>query len=152
MAAKVATDLKRLQRFYGKPSDNAIADYETEVIALLKHGYLETVTYGFRMNGKWIEPTIRYAERDLFGAFANDNDPGRIRPGADTGGASFYSYLTYNPTWDGLSQAEKDSFKKSLPFQRGYAPEPEVAGYIVHDRTYSAGGRALERESVRSYS
>ena len=26
IAAKVATDLKRLQRFYGKPSDSAIAD------------------------------------------------------------------------------------------------------------------------------
>ena len=151
IAAKVATDLKRLQRFYGKPTDISIADYETEVIALLKHGYLETVTYGFRRNEKWIEPTIRYTERDLLGAFANDDDPGRIRPGADIRGASFYSYLTYNPAWDRLSQTEKDSFKKLLPFQRGYASEPEVAGYIVHDRTYSSGGRALDRESVRSY-
>ena len=28
MAAKVATDLKRMRRFYDKPSDAAIADYE----------------------------------------------------------------------------------------------------------------------------
>jgi hypothetical protein len=38
MAAKVATDLKRLQRLYGSPTDAAIADYETEVIELLKAG------------------------------------------------------------------------------------------------------------------
>ena len=44
MAAKVATDLKRLQRFYGQPSNSDIADYEIEVIALLKGGYLGTVT------------------------------------------------------------------------------------------------------------
>ena len=36
MAAKVATDLKRMQRFYGVPNDCAITAYETEVIELLK--------------------------------------------------------------------------------------------------------------------
>ena len=38
MAAKVAADLKRLQRFYGYPSDQDIANYETEVIELLNNG------------------------------------------------------------------------------------------------------------------
>ena len=91
MAAKVATDLKRMQRFYGKPSDESIADYETEATEMLRAGYLDTVTYGFKRDGKWIEPTLRYTARDLAGASANDDDPGRIRPGADIGGASFRS-------------------------------------------------------------
>ena len=39
MAAKVATDLKRMQRFYGSPSDSEITDYEAEVTAFLKAGY-----------------------------------------------------------------------------------------------------------------
>jgi len=34
MAAKVATDLKRMQRLYGAPSDPSIADYEGELIEL----------------------------------------------------------------------------------------------------------------------
>ena len=59
MAAKVATDLKRLQRLYGGPSDASIADFENEVIELLKAGYLGTVTYGYRKDGSWIEPTLR---------------------------------------------------------------------------------------------
>jgi hypothetical protein len=93
IAAKVATDLKRIQRFYnGVPTDKSIADYETELIELLKAGYLGTVTYGFRRNGKWIEPTLWYTARDLAGTAANDDDPGKIRPGADIKGASFYSY------------------------------------------------------------
>lgn len=149
IAAKVATDLKRMQRFYNAPSDKSIAEYETEVIQLLKHGYLHEVTYGFRRDGAWIEPTLRYSASDLSGTMADD-DPGRIRPGASIVGASFYSYLTYKPAWNALSVAQQVSFKKDLPFQRGGAPEPSVHGYLETDLTYSAGGRALKRGSVRS--
>jgi hypothetical protein len=151
MAAKVATDLKRMQRLYGKPSDIDIANYESEVIELLKYGYLETVAYGFWLDANWIEPTIRYTARDLAGMSANDDDPGRIRPGADIGAASFYSYLTYSPAWAALPDSERQAFKERLPFKRGGAPEPGVDGYLNNDRTYSAGGRALDRASVRSY-
>lgn len=152
MAAKVATDLKRLQRFYGRPSDIDIAGYEAEIIELLKKGYLGTVTHGFWRNGNWIEPTLKYTARDLASASAIDEDPGRIRPGADISGATFYSYLTYSSAWERLSDAEKEAFKQRLPFQRVGAPEPGVTGYLSNDRTYSAGGRALYRESVRSLS
>jgi hypothetical protein len=152
MAAKVSTDLKRLQRFYGAPSDTAIADFEAEVIELLKGNYLGTVTYGFRRNGEWIEPTLKYTARDLADGSASDDDPGRIQPGADITGASFYSYLTYSASWDNASQSEKDLFKKRLPFERTGAPEPTVNGYLMDDRMYSSGGRALSRASVRSYS
>ena len=141
MAAKVATDLKRLQRLYGEPSDTSIAEYEAEVIALLKGGFLGTVTYGYDRNGCWIEPTLRYTARDLAGMSANDDDPGRIRPGANVDGASFYSYLTYSAAWDQLSEAERGSFERSLPFHRGGAPEPDIDGYLSSDRTYSSGGR-----------
>ncbi len=150
MAAKVATDLKRLQRLYGQPDDIDLANYQTEVIELLRNGYLGTVTYGFRRDGKWIEPTVRYTARDLSGLAANDDDPGRIRPGANISNASFYSYLTYSPSWRALSFADQDAFKKSLPFYRGGAPEPAVNGYLSEDLTYSSGGRALYRPSVRS--
>ena len=151
MAAKVAADLKRMQRLYGRPGDIDIGNYETEVVQLLKKGYLGTVWYGYWRGGDWIEPTLRYTARDLEGGSANDDDPGRIRPNADISGASFYSYLTYSAAWDKLSDAEKDAFKKSLPFYRGGAAEPGVNGYLTDDRTYSSGGRALQRASVRRY-
>ncbi|WP_163268302.1 hypothetical protein [Chelativorans alearense] len=151
MAAKVATDLKRMQRLYGYPSDSEIAGYEAEAIEFLKAGYLGTVTYGFRRNGEWIEPTLRYTARDLAGGSANDDDPGRIRPGADISGASFYSYMTYSAAWHSLTDAEKAEFEKRLPFPRTGAPEPAINGYLSGDRTYSSGGRALDRASVRSY-
>lgn len=150
MAAKLATDLKRMQRFYGSPSDKRIAEFELEITELLKEGYLGTATYGYRRDDKWIEPTLRYTAKDLAGA-ANDDDPGRVRHNADIDGADFYSYMTYSAAWDGLTQAEKDAFKDRLPFKRNGAPELGIDGYLSEDLTYSSGGRALKRASVRSY-
>lgn len=151
MAAKVATDLKRLQRFYGKPNDQEIDAYESEIVSLLKAGYLEKVTYGFRRNGNWIEPTIQYTARDLVGVSVDDDDPGKIRPGADIKGAFWGSYLIYSSSWDSLSQAERIMFERDLPFQRSSGAEPGLNGYLSKDRTYSSGGRALDRASLRSY-
>ena len=134
MAAKVATDLKRMQRFYGSPSDSDIADYETEVTELLKAGYLGTVTAQDLADG------------------ANDDDPGKLRASADISGATFYSYLTYSAAWDALNATDRDQFKKRMPYYRNSAAEPAVNGYLIDDRTYSSGGRALNRSSVRSFS
>lgn len=151
MAAKVATDLKRMQRFYGSPSDSDIADYETEVTELLKAGYLGTVTFGFRRNGQFIEPALRYTAQNLADG-ANDDDPGKLRASADISGATFYSYLTYSAAWDALNATDRDQFKKRMPYYRNSAAEPAVNGYLIDDRTYSSGGRALNRSSVRSFS
>ena len=152
MAAKVATDLKRIQRLYGSPSDTMIDNYETEMIELLKGGYLGTVTYGYRCSGGWVEPTLKFTARYLAGASTNDDDPGRVRPGTNITNASFYSYLTYSAAWHALSESDRERFQKNhLPFRRTGAPEPDNGGYWYEDHTYSSGGRALYRASVRSY-
>jgi hypothetical protein len=151
MAAKVATDLKRMQRLYGAPGDAEIAQFEAELVGLIKAGYLDVVMYGFRRSNDWIEPTLRYTARELAGAAANDDDPGRIRPGADITGASFFSYLIFNAAWFALSAAQREAFDKTLPFVRGGAPAPGISGYFSDDRSYSAGGRALSRATVRSF-
>ena len=149
IAAKVATDLKRMQRFYGEPSDEWITAYEAEAIEFLKEGFLCSVTYGFRRNCVLIAPTLRYTARDLAGASAVDDDPGRIRPGEDLSRASFYSYLIYSPSWDRLAECEKEAFSSRLTFQRTGAPEPGINGYWSGDLVYSAGGRSLDRSSLR---
>lgn len=146
MAAKVATDLKRMQRFYGYPTDAQIADYEVECIALLNAGYFGEMTYGFKRNGSWIAPTLRYTARDLAGASGADDDPGRVPPGADVSGASFYSYHVWGPGWEAATQSERNAF----PHPRVGAPNPGVSGQMIDDRTYSAGGKALGRASIRS--
>lgn len=150
MAAKVAADLKRMQRFYGYPSDASIGDFETEVIELLKHGYLGNITYGFKRDGNWITPTLRYTASDLEND-SIDDDPGRVPANADITGASFYNFLTYSDKWYKMSSDEKISFKSSLPFQRSEGEMPGVDGFFYDDKTYASGGRSLSRSTVRSY-
>lgn len=152
LASKIKTDLKRIQRLYDRPSDKTIDEYEAEAVAVLKAGYLQTVTYGFQREGKWIEPTLIYNASDIANWTAADDDPGRIGPGADVAGASFTSYLTYTPAWWKLALSEQTKFEQGLPFMRTGMNAPGVNGYLVQDRTYSAGGQTLSRSSVRSMS
>lgn len=151
MAAKIATDLKRMQRFYGQPYDWQIAEFEGEAAAMLKAGYLQDVTYGFQRNDQWIEPTLKYTAKDLAGGVASDDDPGRVLPGKDISGSAFGSFLNYTLAYFLLPESERNNFRDTLPMQRTTASEPTVNGYLTSDRTYSAGGRALDRSSVRSY-
>lgn len=150
MACKVATDLKRIQRFYGSPSDAEIAAYEAEVVEFLSGGYLERVTYGFRRNGTFIEPTLRYTAQDLGFGSTTDDDPGRVRPGANIAGARFGSFLVCNSVWNGLSSTVREAVERRLPFTRTTGDEPNAVGFYSQDLTYSAGGRALQRSSLRS--
>lgn len=151
IASKVATDLKRIQRFYGNPSDYMIEKYEAEIIEYLKNGYLGSVTYGFKKSENWIEPTLKYTSKELAGLSANDDDPGRIRASANIEGAGFYSYLTYSSIWYSLTKTEQDNFQRTLPIQRIGAEEPGISGYLSNDKTYSSGGRALDRSIIKSY-
>ncbi len=151
LAAKVAADLKRLQRLYGHITDQHIAEFEGEVAELLHQGYLGTVTYGFQRNDKWIEPTLRYTAADFEGG-GTDDDPGRVSPGKDVSGAKFHSYLTYSPAWGALTPDKRAAIKRQLPLQRVSGSESAVTnGYFADDKTYSSGGRSLGRASVRSY-
>lgn len=150
LAAKVKTDLKRMQRFYNSPSDVMLDKYETELTELIRNGYLSSVIFGYKRDGQFIEPTLKYTAQELSGAGADD-DPGKVKPGADIQGASFSSYLTYSAKWHALTLDEQNRFEATLPFQRNSVPEPTSAGYYVSDNNYSSGGRALGRQSMRSY-
>jgi len=151
MAAKISADLKRMQRFYGHPSDSDIVDYESEAVELLKAGYFGTLTVGFLRGSDWIEPMLRYTARDLEGMTANDDDPGRVLPGRDVSGATFHNYMTYSAAWDALTESQKDAFKRRMPFHRTGMAQPTLNGYLVDDKTYAAGGRALNRATLRAY-
>lgn len=151
VSAKVATDLRRMQRFYGAPSDREIEEFETELAALLNAGYVDRVTYGFQRNGVFIEPSLRYTAAELSGGAAIDDDPGKVRPGASIVDARFSSFLCYSSAWSRLTSAQQTSFEDGLPFGRSNGSEPGISGYLDSDRTYSAGGRGLQRATVRSF-
>jgi hypothetical protein len=148
LGAKVATDLKRIQRFYGVPSDQRIQEYEEEVIALLKEGYLDTITYGFKKDGDWVKPTIRYKSTDFFDGNGLDDDPGKIPAHYDVTGAAFHSFLEKNAKWNKLSSSEQKVFEDSLSINRSYGSASGTDGCFSSDLNYSSGGQSLNRSSL----
>ena len=120
------------------------------MIELLTAGYLNRITYGFMRGNDWIEPTLRYTAFELANPDFGD-DPGRVRAGANVNGASFYSRLSHSEAWWVISASARDAFEGTLPFRRRVAPEPGIDGYLQQDLAYSAGGRGLQRATVRSW-
>jgi len=147
IAAKVATDLMRFTRFYKNPSIADINNYEIELTALLKGGYLDKVIYGFYRNDKWVEALMYHAAPD--GTLVGDDDPGKIRPGTDVPGESFTSHLWRNSRWYSLSDAEKEAFYRDLPIKRSSSAAMELeSGYWATGLSYSAGGRGVTRSTI----
>lgn len=150
LASKVRTDLMRIHRLYdNQPSIAMIDKYETEITALLRAGYLKQVTFGFKKNGNYISPTLRYEATDLANNGIDDR-PGKIPIGKDVTGATFHSYLIYSSKWFSLTKNEQDAFENGMPYKRTNADEPGVTGYFSSDKTYSSGGRAMNRSVVRN--
>lgn len=147
IAAKVAADLMRFTRYYKNPTVQEINDYETELTALLKAGYLDKVIYGFYRNDKWVEALMYHAAPD--GTLVGDDDPGKIRPGTDVPGESFTSHLWRNSRWFELSQVEKEAFYANLPIKRSSSAVMELeSGRWSSDLNYSAGGRGITRSTI----
>lgn len=150
IASKVATDLKRFQRFYGSPSDDLINRYEGELTGLLKHDAVENVVYGFQRNSLWTPASVRYRAIPG-GSLITDDDPGKIRPGIDIAGAHFTSFLSYSKAWWDLPLLERESIRDGLPIKRSTGSSPNLeAGAWSDDLNYLAGGRGLGRSSVRT--
>jgi hypothetical protein len=151
IASKVATDLKRFQRFYGSPTDIRIDLFEGELAGLLKHDAVDNIVYGFQRNSLWTPASVRYRALPG-GTLLADDDPGKIRPGIDIAGAHFTSFLSYSSRWWSLSPAERETIEKGLPIQRSTGSSPGLeTGAWSDDLSYSAGGRGLGRSSVRTW-
>ena len=154
LGAKVVTDLKRIQRLYKEEyselTDEIINNYELEIIQFLKKGYLKEVTYGFKRNGQWIEPTLKYTAKELANS-AVDDDPGKVRPNADISGAIFGSFLIYSNAYFIASESEIHEFKSKLPIRRGDGFKPSANGYFTNDKSYYSGGKGLDRSSLKGH-
>jgi hypothetical protein len=146
IASRVAADLKLMQRFYGRPSDADIDDYEEEFVELLVGGHLRTLEYGFKRHGERIV-SLRYT---VAPGSRNADRAGGVYALADVGGANFFSFLEYSSAFDALSLTEQAAVKAGLPVQRSAGTAPgDGNGYWVDDRGYAAGGVAANRATFR---
>lgn len=149
IASKVVTDLRRMNFYYGLPTETEIEHYYSELVELLALGYVESVEYGFKRNGRRIVSVFYEVRAD--GSLADDR-AGGVHARADITGASWFSFLTYNSKWSQLSEGERARIEATLPIRRttGQAPQ-DGNGYWVTDRTYSADGVGVQRRAFRPH-
>lgn len=147
VASKIATDLRQVQRYYGRPSDTDIAEYAVEAALLSHSGYVNKVIYGFQRNGDWI---LALEYTNVNGTLVADDRAGGIYRYANTNGTVFTSFLYYSSKWSQLTGTDRDDFTKLLPFSRIDAPAPGyTGGYRISDRKYSAHGTGFTRSTYR---
>jgi len=152
LASKVSSDLRQIQRLYGRPADWEIGDYLLELAILLAGGYLDSVIYGYKANGNWLLAVNYTVNAD--GNLVTDNRPGGIFATADVSGGVWHSYLIYSDAWADLTSTERDAIKSTIPVKRSSGDEPGTgAGYwIEQDRSYSSGGVGVVRKTFRPWS
>ena len=145
VAAKIAADLKRVQRLVGRgvPTDGDIAKYEEEATILLRYGYLGAVTYGFMRNEKWVF-AVQYTASDS--ALLADHDPGLVFPPVNVDNAVFFSFLSYSDKWQQLSLEQQQECEEKLPFKR--VPGDSPGGGWVNDSSYRSGSIQVRRHSL----
>jgi hypothetical protein len=95
VGAKIGVDLRLLNSLYGSPTLSWIDRYTEEAALLLRDGYLDTVSYGFRdaTTNEW---KLRLRFTATVGGHLLDSRAGSIPPNADIDGYSFFSYLLYS--------------------------------------------------------
>lgn len=151
LAAKVVADMHQCNRLYGKgPAAAAIAEYEAELVAMLKGGYLSSYEFGFKTSDDKRVLAWKYtvnASGDLEGGRS-----GGLTANVDVSTASMFNFMSTNAAWWALStdgQAKVDA-EHSIRRNEG-EPPADGSGYWTDSRSYTAGGVGITRKEFRPY-
>jgi hypothetical protein len=148
LAGRVTTDLRQSHLHYRSPSERDLEDYRAELEELLLGGWVARYQFGFARDGALVW-SMRYVVGPD-GSLAPAGAAGGVPAGVDIAGARFFNFLTFSDSWYGLNPLARKAIEEKLPFVRTVGALPsEVGGYWVSDRTYAAGGVALERAVFR---
>lgn len=115
-----------------------------ELEELLTGGYVDRYQFGFKRDGRAVW-SLRYVVGPD-GSLTGTGTAGGVPVGQNVAGSTFFNFLTFSDSWSWLSPAERKAIEQELPFIRADGTLPsEGGGYWTRDRTYAAGGVALER-------
>jgi len=152
LTGKVVADLQRCQQLYGKPSDDAIGEYEDELVDLLHRELISEYEFGFKKNDERVicwKYEVRHGE--LVGG--TDDIPGGIYRRANIVGTSFFNFLTPSMKWLLLTEVEQKKIRDGIGWSRTVGTAPtDGNGYWRADKTYSAGGCSMPRMTFIPYS
>ena len=150
LCSKVTADMLRCFQVYGRPSQQDINNYGTELAYLLRDGYVEEYEFGFKRDEKRL---VSWHYKVVNGSLSSADDrPGKLLTGVDVATAPFFNYLTTSSAWGRLSQEERDRIAAGLPVKRTIGnPPKDGLGYWVDDRSYASGGVILGRRTFHLY-
>jgi hypothetical protein len=150
LASKVVSDLYQCNRYYDRPSEAEIADYEEELVVMLAGGFVSAYEFGFERDGRRVV-SWQYrvsSSGDLIGG--SDDRSGGIYARADISGCSCFNFMSYNPSWFCLTPSEQDAVLGQHRVERTTGDPPiDGYGYWRTDRTYGSGGVELQRRTFR---
>ena len=150
LASKVVADLYQCARLYGRPSTDTVADYEAELVEMLVGGYVAEYEFGFKSNDQRVvswQYTVNSAG-DLVGG--GDDSAGGVYARAKVADATYFNFMSYSQKWFGLTQAQRDAVKATVPISRSTGALPaDGNGYWASDRTYTNGGTSVSRRTFR---
>lgn len=151
LAAKVAADMDQCRRLYGDPGTAEIEAYRAELIVMLHGGYISTYEFGYQTSDERRVVTWLYTvspDGDLDGGQRS----GGLYAQAVTSNATIFNSLTTNADWSGLGSSGQQDVTKQHSIRRITGQPPtDGSGRWVRDKTYSAGGVAIERQEFRPW-
>lgn len=151
LASKITADLNACARLHGKPSLTAVENYNTELVELLRYGYLSRYEFGFQKDDKRV---LSWSyEVSSNGSIETDDRAGKMSAYVDLDGTSFFNFAWYSRKYNSLTSDQQESFKGSHPVNRttGDPPSDGAGSWSGTEKNYSAGGTGISRRSFRSY-
>lgn len=149
LAGRVTTDLRQSYLLYGSPSESMLEKYRTELEELLSGGYVDRYQFGFKRDGQTVW-SLRYVVGPD-GSLTGTGAGGGVPVGRNVFGSTFFNFLTFSDSWSEKGESARQAIEQKLPFVRTVGTLPsEAGGFWTSDRTYAAGGVALERSVFRS--
>ena len=144
VAAKMATDMKRMQRIMGigVPSDAVIDQTQRALVYLLDKRYFSQYICGFKRDGKWVF-ALKYEEPAVLLQREKGADPGGIMFSPDELGDKLYYSVSFTPS-NAYYLAKASTH---LPQATDSDNELEKGGW-VNDRIYRAGDIAVRRALI----
>lgn len=152
LASRIASDLTLVRIFHGHHSatltEQHVIDLAFEAAALLRHGLLDSIKYGFQIGNEWVF-ALHYKVNQYNQVEPTSDDPGSIIAASLPAGSNWLSSLTprQNPAY---SDEQAAAIREKLPVQRYTAEEPGgTLGTWITDKSYGAGNVLVERAQFR---
>ena len=151
LASKVTADMNVCRRYYGKPAQTVVDEYNEELTELLRFGYIDQYEFGFKKDGRRVL-SWRYCV-DSSGSLAGDDRAGKLLPSADIAGCDYFNTIWRSADWWALTDEERNKFDGTVPVTRSPAATLiDGSGYWTGtEKSYYAGGTGVTRSSFRPY-